>query len=103
MAVLDEHERLAVGRFLRLLAEEPFEPRPRVEEDRMLRGPDGQIIISVALDADAPSPSLAMLMAEKAEHLYKQTGCRLVLAQRPEKDPRRRMYLWSGGAWQTLP
>lgn len=103
MAMLDEHERLALGRFLRLLAEEPFEPRPKVEEDRILRGPDGQIIIPVALNADGPSLSLAMLMAEKAEHLYKQTGCRFVLAQRPEKDPQKRMYLWSEGAWQSVP
>jgi hypothetical protein len=103
MAVLDEHESLALGQFLRLLAEESFEPRPEVESGRILRGPEGQIIVSVALNAEAPSLSLAMLMAEKAEHLYKQTGCRFILAQRPEKDPQKRLYLWAEGAWQSLP
>jgi hypothetical protein len=102
MTPLDEHERSALSQFLRLLAEEQFDPRPQVEEGHIVRGPEGQIIVPVTLNAAEPSLSLGLLMAQKAEHLYKQTGCRLVLTQRPQKDPTGRSYVWAAGSWRSL-
>lgn len=102
MTVLDEHERRALGQFLDLMEEAAFEPRPQVDQHRIFRSSDGQIIVPVILSAQEPSLHMAMLMAKKAEQVCKQTGCRFVLAQRPEKDPRQRTYVWADEAWQTL-
>lgn len=102
MTPLDEDERSALGRFLRFLEDEPFDPRPKAEEAHILRGPDGQIIVPVTLRAGEPSLSLALLMAQKSAHLYKQTGCRFVLTQRLDKDPTGPMYVWAEGAWRSL-
>ena len=98
----DDHERRALRTFLHLLEDECFEPKPVVEEDRVFRGPDGQIIVPVTVQTAEPSVSLALLMEHKADHLYKQTGCRFVLAQRPAKDPTHRLYVWTGSVWQAL-
>ncbi|MBI4400260.1 MAG: hypothetical protein HY581_01340 [Nitrospirae bacterium] len=103
MTALDEHERRALGQLVHLMEKESFESRPTVDERHVFRGPEGQIIVPVTLDAEKPSLPLAMLMAQKAEHLYKQTGCRFVLAQCPGKDPQKRMYLWAEGTWRLLP
>ena len=103
MTLLDEHERLTLTEFLHLMEQEAFEPRPKVEKNRIFRGADGQIIVPVVLSAEEPSLSLAMLMAHKAEHLYKQTGCRFVLAQRLEQDPQNRLIVWAEGSWKSLP
>jgi hypothetical protein len=46
---------------------------------------------------------LAMLMEHKAEQLYKQSGCRFVLLQQLETDPKRRSFVWGDGIWQTVP
>jgi hypothetical protein len=102
MTVLDEHERRALSQFLDLMEEAAFEPRPQVDRQRIFRGPDGQIIVPVTLPAQEPSLHTAMLMAKKAEQVCKQTGCRFVLAQRLEKDPKGRTYVWADGAWQVL-
>ncbi|MBM4121244.1 MAG: hypothetical protein FJ249_01450 [Nitrospira sp.] len=102
MTALDEHERLALDQFLGLMEEASFEPRPQVDQRRIFRSPDGQIIVPVTLSAQEPSLHMAMLMAKKAEQLCKQSGCRFVLAQRPEKDPKGRTYVWADEAWQTL-
>lgn len=99
---LDEHERRALAQFLRLLAEEPFQTTPMVEEAHVKRGPDGQIIVPVTISGEAPSLSLALLMGHKAEHLLKQTGCRFVLAQRPDKDPEGKLYVRTEDAWHTV-
>lgn len=101
-SILDEHERRALGQFLHLLEEERFEPKPRVEETHIIRGPDGQIVVPVVLNADKRSVSLALLMAHKAEHVYKQTGSRFVLAQRLETDPENQYYVWVDAAWKCL-
>ena len=63
--MLDEHERRALGTFLHVLEEERFEPKPQVQEAHILRGPEGQIIVPVVLDADELSMSMALLMAHK--------------------------------------
>ena len=99
---LDEHERRALSQFLRLLEEESFDPSPQVEETRILRGPEGQIVVPVVLDADERSLSLALLTAHKSEQVYKQTGCRFVLAQRLRKEPEGEYYIWAGDGWQPL-
>lgn len=99
---LDEHERRALTEFLRMLEEESCEPPLVAEEGRVFRGPDGQIIVPVTLQTAEPSVSLALMMEHKADHLYKQTGCRFVLAQRPAKDPTQRLYVWTGSVWQAL-
>jgi adenylylsulfate kinase len=99
---LDAREEQALGRFLAILQDERFEPEPRVERARVTRGPEGQIIVPVLVSAEAPSLSMALLMGQKAEHLYKQTTCRFVLAQRPEKDPQGLTYVWDGKDWRAL-
>lgn len=100
--MLDEHERRALGAFLHVLEEERFEPRPQVQEAHILRSPEGQIIVPVVLDADELSVSLALLMAHKAEHLYRQTGCRFVLAQRLKKAEGEQYSIWADGGWKPL-
>ena len=99
---LDEHERRALTEFLRMLEEESFESPLVAEEGRVFRGPDGQIIVPATVRAQELSVSAALLMEHKADHLYKQTGCRFVLAQRPAKDPAQRLYIWTGSVWQAL-
>ena len=99
---LDEHERRALMEFLRMLEEESFEPPLVAEEDRVFRGPDGQIIVPATVRAQELSVSAALLMGHKADHLYKQTGCRFVLAQRPAKDPTQRLYVWTGEGWKSV-
>jgi adenylylsulfate kinase len=99
---LDAREELALTQFLAMLQEERFWSEPKVERSRITRGPEGQIIVPVLVSADTPSLSMALLMGQKAEHLYKQTTCRFVLAQHPEKDPKGRTYVWDGKDWRTL-
>lgn len=98
--VLDARERWALDQFLTLLQEARFQPEPEAEPNRITRGAEGQIIVPVQVKAEAPSLDLALLMGQKAQHLYKQTACRFVLAQRPEKDPKGLAYLWDGKDWR---
>jgi len=100
--MLDEHEHRALREFLRALREEQLEPMPRAEEESIYRGPEGQIIVPVVLKANEPSLSLALFMAHKAEHVYKQTGCRFLICQRLENDKNHQHYVWTNDAWQTL-
>ncbi len=102
MTELDEQERLALDHFLQLLEEERCEPRPNVDRRGVLRGPEGQIIVPVSIGAEKPDLHLALLMEHKAEQIYKQTGCRFVLAQRPEQDSHRRTFIWSEARWRTF-
>lgn len=64
---------------------------------------EGQIIVPVLVEAESPSLSLALLMARKADYLYKHTTCRFALAQRPTKDPKGGAYVWKDEAWHALP
>lgn len=100
--VLDAREEQALGRFLAMLQDERFALAPKPDRNRIARGPEGQIIVPVLVGAVTPSVSMALLMGQKAEHLYKQTTCRFVLAQRPEKDSHGRTYVWDGKDWRSL-
>jgi len=102
-AELDDHELAALQRFIGWLREETHPSVPKVDTHRIFRGLDGQIFVPMTVSGTAPDPHLAMLMAHKAELLYKQTGCRFVLVQRLEGDPEGRSYVWAEGAWQTVP
>lgn len=102
MMELDTQEELALKEFLQILEEQRFEPKPDIVEDRIQRGPNGQIIVPVTLKAKDPSWSLAQLMGHKADQIYKQTACRLVLAQCLEREPSLQMYIWADNAWSTI-
>ena len=99
---LDVREEQALARFMTLLQKEQFGLEAKPDRSRIARGPEGQIIVPVLVGAATPSVSMALLMGQKAEHLYKQTTCRFVLAQRPEKDPQGRTYVWDGKDWRSL-
>jgi hypothetical protein len=103
MLTLDEQERQALEQFVSALEHEQFDAPPTVDRPRLSRGTDGRIIVPVTLPSDTPDLHMAMLMAHKAEQLYKQTGCRFVLAQKPARDAQGRTYVWAEGAWQNLP
>ena len=100
---LDEQEHRALAQFRRFVEEAGLAAKTVVEEHRVFRGSDGQIIVPVGVDADEPSLTLALFMEHKGNHLYNQTGCRFLLAQRPMKSPDQRLRYWSGGGWQSLP
>jgi hypothetical protein len=102
-AELDEREMAALQRFIVALQQEPHPSGPRVEIDRIFRGPEGQVFVPVEITGAQPDVHLAMLIEHKAEQLYKQTGSRFVLLQRLAHDPERRSYLWADGAWRTVP
>ena len=101
--LLDDHELLALDQFIHLLEQERFESQPKPDRMCVSRGPEGQLIVPVTLPADKPDHHLAMLMARKADQLYKQTGCRFILAQKPDQDPKHGSYVWADGAWRSLP
>lgn len=98
---LDAAERSAIRRYLDTLKRARLEPTAAIEEGSIHRGADGRIVIPVTLDAEDPSLSLGMLMAEKSEALYRHTGCRLVIEQRPLRDPSGRRYFWDG-QWMSV-
>ena len=103
MTTLDEHERQALDQFVTALEHEQFESRPTLDRSHLSRGTEGQIVVPVAVPSDKPDLHLAMLMARKADQLYKQTGCRFVLAQKPARDPKSHAYVWAEGVWRTFP
>lgn len=102
MIDLDERERAALQQFIRYLQEERFDGVPTVDEGSVVRQMDGQILVPVSLATQEPNLHLALLMARKADHVYKQTGCRFLLAQRPLQDPKQSRYVWADGAWQAV-
>lgn len=102
-AELDAHELASLQRFMVAIHEEPHPSNPKVEVTRVFRGLEGQIFVPVMVSGKGPDAHLAMLMEHKAEQLYKQSGCRFVLLQRLEADSQRRSYVWTEGAWQTVP
>ena len=99
---LDQHEERALAEFLRFVEDAGLAAKTVVEERHVFRGSDGRIIVPVGVDAEHPSLSLALFMEHKASQLYKQTGCRFALAQRPSRTPEKALYLWSGEDWQQL-
>ncbi len=100
---LDDHEKEALQRFLEALRELPPEMQAQVIEERVSRGMDGGIIVSLTVEGAEPNLSLALSAERKAEQLYKQTGCRFQLAQRAVGDPTDLFYVWSGGTWKPVP
>jgi hypothetical protein len=99
---LDESEQLALGEFLHILEEQNFDLKPTVLTNRIYRTSDSQIIVPLSVKGQSPSLHIALLMGHKAEQIYKQTACRLVLGQCPENDPNRQMYVWTHDQWSTL-
>jgi len=102
MVTLDDQEKLALKEFLGTMEGQRFNPKPTVSQEGISRGAEGQIIIPVVIPNKMPSLSLALLMGQKAEHIYKQTACRLILVQSLEKDPQKRKYVWIDNAWRPL-
>ncbi len=90
---LDAAECSAIRRYFDMLKRATLEPTAESDEGHMHRGADGRMVMPVTLDAKHPSLSLGMLMAEKSDALYRRTGCRLVVGQRPLRDPSGRRYL----------
>ncbi|MGE3154849.1 MAG: hypothetical protein AB7G48_20260 [Nitrospiraceae bacterium] len=99
--VLDELEQGVYRRFVDVMRLSTITPRPSLDEAGVRRCPDGQIIVPVTMEAERPSLSLAMLMAHKSDYLYRRSGCRFILTQRPLRDPNQKAYVWNG-AWQTV-
>ena len=102
MINLDEQEEFALKEFLKTLEEQRFEQKPKVNPESISRGSEGQIIVPVILQGTSPSWSLALLMRRKADHIYKQTACRLIFAQSPEKDPTNQKYVWIENSWKPI-
>lgn len=99
---LDEVEKGAVTEFVNVIDAQGFSPPPLVLADRIHRTREGHIIVPVSVKGRHPSHSLALLMNHKTDQLYKQTFCRVRLAQCPLEDPHKGMYLWAGEDWQML-
>ncbi len=103
MIDLDDIERVVLDRLAQLIREAQNGTAPMIDEPRMFRRLNGEIVVPVIIRAARPDVHLALLMAHKAEQLYRQTGCRFVPAQRPDQDPEQATYVWIDGGWQTLP
>ena len=99
---LDEVEKGVVQDFLSLLDEQKFPTKILVLSNRIHRTVEGIIVVPVSLNGVLPSLSLALLMDHKSDQLYKQTSCRVRLAQCPTDDPKKGMYVWGDSDWQTL-
>ncbi|UCE62627.1 MAG: hypothetical protein JSU59_06975 [Nitrospirota bacterium] len=103
MIELDEVEQSALKEFLHVLEEQHFESKPTVLTSRINRTADNQIMVPLSVKGESPSLHMALLMSHKAEQIYKQTACRLVLGQCPEKDPNGQIYVWIDNQWTSLP
>ena len=88
---LDEAEQGVVNEFMSLLEEQTFSLEIQVLSNRIHRTVEGIIVVPVSIKEVVPSLSLALLMDDKAEQLYKQTSCRVRLAQCPTDDPQKGM------------
>ena len=102
MIELDEVEQLALKEFLKIIADPRFQPKTAVLEKRIHRAMDGEIIVPVSVKGKGPSFTAALFTNHKAEQLSKQSNCRFVLAQCPNKDPKSGCYVWGDGEWQQL-
>lgn len=103
MIELDELEQSALEEFLHILEVQHFEPKPTVLTGRIHRASDDQSIVPISVTGESPSHHIALLMDHKAQQIYKQTACRFVLGQCPEKDPNPKIYVWTENQWSTLP
>lgn len=103
MIDLDDIEQAALDRLAQLIKEEKNGTAPIIDKPRVFRRLNGEIVVPVIIRAVQPDMHFALLMAHKAEQLYRQTGCRFVPAQRPVQDPKQGTYVWADGGWQTLP
>ncbi len=99
---LDQSEQQALDEWLALLHEGAPEVQPRTDTSHAFRGSDGRIVVPVVVRGTAPSLSLALLMAQKDEQIYRQFGVRLQIAQRPDGDPKPQLHLWDGQAWVIM-
>ena len=100
---LDEAEKGAVKEFVKIIEAQRFSSPLIVLNGRMRRMMDGTLIVPISLAGKTPSLSLALLMNHKTDQVYKQTSCRVRLAQCPLADPKKGMYLWGGSDWEALP
>ena len=100
--VLDEAEKAAVKEFVEIIEGQSFSPPLIVLAERMRRMADGTLVVPISLSGTIPSLSLALLMDHKTEQLYKQTSCRVRVAQCPVADKKKGMYLWGGSDWEVL-
>jgi hypothetical protein len=102
-AELDAHELASLQRFIAAIREESQPGNPTIDVCHIFRGLEGQIYVPVTVSGKNPHVHVAMLMEHKAEQLYKQSGCRFVVAHRLQDDPQRQSYVWAEGAWRTVP
>lgn len=102
MVGLDEQEQAALDDFVRILHKQFFQPQPVVLRERIHRAHDGQIIVPVLVWGGSPSLSMALLMSHKSDQIYRQTGCRLLLAQCPKRDPTQRMFVRIDHQWVPI-
>lgn len=103
MVVLDQLENDAFHHLMRLLQEADVSPPVTADASRLSRAKDGRIVVPIEVEAVEPSIPLALLATHKAEQVYKQTGCRFVIAQRPVRDPQQRTYVWGDNRWEMVP
>lgn len=103
MIVLDRLENDALHHLLRVIGEAASQPRAVAHVERLSRDKDGRIVVPFELEAAEPSIPLALLAAHKAELVYRQTGCRFVVAQRPLQDPEHHTYVWGEDRWEKMP
>ncbi len=100
--VLDEAEKGALKEFVEIIACTEFSSQLVVLVGRIRRMADGTLIVPISLSGGTPSLSLALLMNHKTNQLYKQTSCRVRLAQCPDSDKKKGTYLWGGSDWEIL-
>ena len=101
--VLDEAEKGTVKEFVKIIAGTGFSLQLVVLIGQIRRMPDGTLVVPVSLSGATQSLSLALFMNHKTDQLYKQTSCRVRLAQCPVGDTKKGMYLWGGSDWEALP
>lgn len=103
MQDLDQAEQSAIEELEKVIHEQRDEYQSTPLHHRIHRRLDGQIVVPISIHASFPSLSFALLMERKAEQIAKQTGCRLLIAQCLEADPKQTLYVWNGQEWTHLP
>jgi len=76
-----------------ILEEQTVSSKMLVLSNRVQRTVGGIIEVPVPLKGTLPALSAALLMDHKTKQLYKQTSCRVRLAQWPSDDPKKGMYV----------
>ena len=100
--VLDEAELVVLKEFVDIIERQSFSPPLIVLTERIRRMVEGTLVVPISVSGTTPSLSLALLMDHKTEQLYKQTACRVRVAQCPVADKQKGMYLWGGSNWTVL-